>query len=140
MSIPISQFIHLPFPPWYPWICFLHLCLYYCFINKIIYTNFFRFTYVFSSVTQSCSTLCDLMNCSMPRLPVHHQLSESIQTQVHRVDDAIHPSHPLLSPSPPAFNLSQPSGSFLRSQFFASGGQSIGASASGSVLPMNIRD
>ena len=59
-----------------------------------------------SSVTQSCLAFCDPMNCSMPRLPVHHQLLELAQTHVHRVGDAILPSHPLSSPSPPAFNLS----------------------------------
>ena len=56
----------------------------------------------FSSVAQSCPTLCDPMDCSMPGLPVHHQLLEFTQTHVHRVIDAIQPSHPLLSPSPPA--------------------------------------
>ena len=56
----------------------------------------------FSSVAQSCPTLCKPMNCSMPGLPVHHQLPEFTQTHVHRVSDAIQPSHPLLSPSPPA--------------------------------------
>ena len=61
----------------------------------------------FSSVAQSCPTLCDPMNRSMPGLPVHHQLPESTQTHVHRVSDAIQPSHLLLSPSPPALNLSQ---------------------------------
>ena len=61
----------------------------------------------FSSVAQLCLTLCDPMDCSTPGLPVHHQLSEFTQTHVHRVGDAIKPSHPLLSPSPPAFNLSQ---------------------------------
>ena len=60
----------------------------------------------FSSVAQSCPTLCDPMNCSTPGLPVHHQLWESTQTHVHRVGDAIQPSHPLLSPSPPAPNPS----------------------------------
>ena len=60
-----------------------------------------------SSVTQSCPTLCDPVNHSMPGFPVHHQLPEFTQTHVHRVGDAIQPSHPLLSPSPPAFNLSQ---------------------------------
>ena len=63
--------------------------------------------------------------------------SESTQTHVHFVDDAIQPSHPLLSPSPPALNLSQHQGSFQMSQLFTSGGQSIGVSASTSVLPMN---
>ena len=61
----------------------------------------------FSSVTQSCLTLCDPMNGSMPGLPVHHQLPEFTETHVHRVSDAIQPSHPLSSPSPPAPNPSQ---------------------------------
>ena len=61
----------------------------------------------FSSVTQSCPTLCDPMNYSMPGLPVHQQLLEFTQTHVHRVSDAIQPSHPLLAPSPPAPNPSQ---------------------------------
>ena len=59
------------------------------------------------SVTQSCPTLCDPMNCSTPGLPVHHQLPEFTQTHVHRVSDAIQPSHPLSPPSPPAPNPSQ---------------------------------
>ena len=66
----------------------------------------------FSSVAQSCPTLCDPMNHSTPGLPVHHQLSESTQTHIHWVSDAIQPSHPLLSPSPPALNLSQHQGLF----------------------------
>ena len=66
----------------------------------------------FSSVTQSCPTLCDPMNCSTPGLPVHHQLPASTQTHVHCVGDAIQPSHPLSSPSPPALNLSQHQGLF----------------------------
>ena len=60
----------------------------------------------FSSVTWLCPTLCNPMDCSTPDLPVHHQLPEFTQTHVHRVGDAIQPSHPLLSPSRPAFNLS----------------------------------
>ena len=60
-----------------------------------------------SSVVQSCPTLCDPMNCSTPGLPVHHQLPEFTQTHVHQVSDAIQPSHPLSSPSPPAPNPSQ---------------------------------
>ena len=60
-----------------------------------------------SSVTQSCPTLCDPKDCSTPALHVHHQLLEFSQTHVHWVGDAIQPSHPLSSPSPPAFNLSQ---------------------------------
>ena len=66
----------------------------------------------FSSVAQSCPTLCDPMNRSTPGLPVHHQLPESTQTHVHRVSDAIQPSHRLSSPSPPALNLSQHQGLF----------------------------
>ena len=69
-------------------------------------------TYQFSSVAQSCPTHCDPMNRSIPGLPVHHQLPEITQTQVHRVGDAIQPSHPLLSPSPPAPNPSQHQGLF----------------------------
>ena len=61
----------------------------------------------FSSVTQSCPTVCDPMNRSMPGLPVHHQLPEFTQTRVHQVSDAIQPSHPQSSPSPPAPNPSQ---------------------------------
>ena len=61
----------------------------------------------FSSFTQSCPTLCNPMNHSMPGLPVHHQLPEFTQTQVHQVGDAIQPSHPRSSPSPPAPNPSQ---------------------------------
>ena len=64
----------------------------------------------FSSVTQSCLTLCDPMNRSTPGLPVHHQLLEFTQTRVHWVSDVIQPSHPLSSPSPPAINHSQHQG------------------------------
>ena len=68
----------------------------------------------FSSVAQLCPTLCDPVNRSTPGLPVHHQLPEFTQTHVHRVGDAIQPSHPLSSPSPPALNLSQHQGLFKR--------------------------
>ena len=64
----------------------------------------------FSSVAQSCPTLCDPMDCSTPGFPVHHQLPEFAQTHVHQVSNAIQPSHPLSSPSPSAFNLSQHQG------------------------------
>ena len=94
----------------------------------------------FSSVTQSCPTLCNPMNRSTPGLPVHHQLLKFTQTHVHRVGDAIQPSHPPLSPSPPAPNPSQHQGLFPNSQIFAWGGQSIGVSASASVLRMNTQD
>ena len=73
---------------------------------------FFTLMQVFSSVAQSCLTLCDPMDHSMPSLPVHHQLLELTQAHVHRVSDAIQPSHPLSSPSPPAFSLSQHQGLF----------------------------
>ena len=66
----------------------------------------------FSSVAQSCPTVCDLMGCSMPGFPVHHQLPELTQTHVHWVNDAIQPSQPLSSPSPPTFSLSQHQGLF----------------------------
>ena len=69
----------------------------------------------FSSVSQSCPTLCNPMNRSTPGLPVHHHLPEFTQTHIHRVGDAIQTSHPLLSPSPPASNLSQ-----HQSQLFSS--------------------
>ena len=75
------------------------------------------------------------MDYSTPGFPVHHQLPEFAQTHVHRVGDAIQPSHPLSPPSPPAFNLSQHQ-VFFQSHFLKSGGQNIGASASASVLPM----
>ena len=66
----------------------------------------------FSSVTQLCPTLCNPIDCSMPGPLVHHQLLECVQTHVHWVGDAIQPPHPLLSPCPPAFNLSQDQGLF----------------------------
>ena len=94
----------------------------------------------FGSVTPSCLSLCDSMNCSMPVLPVHHQLQEFTQIHVHWVGDAIQPSHPLSSPSPPALNLSQHQGLFQGVSSSHQGGQSIGVSASASVLPMNIQE
>ena len=71
----------------------------------------------FSSVAQSCLTLCDPMNRSMPGLPVHHQLLEFTQTHVHQVSDAIQPSHPLSSPSAPAPNPSQHHGKYMGKQW-----------------------
>ena len=88
----------------------------------------------FSSVTQLCSTLCDFMDCRMSGFPVHHQLQELTQTHVHQVGDAIQPSYPLLSPSPPAFSLFQHQGLFQ----WVSSSHQVGTSAS--VLPMNIQD
>ena len=90
------------------------------------------------SVAQSFLTLSDPTDCSTPGFPVFHHLLEVAQTHVHRVCDAIQPSPPLWSPSH-ALNLSA-SGAFLLSSLFTSGDQSIGASASASVLPMNIHD
>ncbi|CAN0527370.1 unnamed protein product [Rangifer tarandus platyrhynchus] len=83
----------------------------------------------------SCVQLCNPMDYSTPGFAVHHQLPVLAQTHVHRVSDAIQPSHPLSSPSPPTFQSFPASGSFQMSQFFASGGQSIGVSAS--VSPSN---
>ena len=97
------------------------------------------------SVAQSCATLCDPMDCSTPGFSVLHYLLEFAQTHVHWVSDVIQLSHPLLSPSLTALNLSQHQGlfqwvgSFPMSWLLTSGGQSIGASASASVLPMNIQ-
>ena len=72
------------------------------------FTQFCLFSSVqFSSVSQSCLTLCDPMNCCMPGHPVHHQLPQFTQTHIHRVGDVFHGSHPLSSPSPPAPNPSQ---------------------------------
>ena len=94
----------------------------------------------FSSVAQSCPTLCDPMDCSMPGYPVHHQLPELIRAHVHWVGDAIQPPHPLSFPSPPAFSLSQHQGLFQWVSSSQSDGQSIGVSASISVLPVSIQD
>ena len=83
--------------------------------EKIIYAcKFFLWYLQFSSVAQSCLTLCDPMNHSTPGLPVHHHLPEFTQTHVHRVGDTIQPSHPLLSPSPPSLNPSQHHSLFQR--------------------------
>ena len=88
-------------------------------------------------VAQSCPTLCDPMDGSMPGFPVHHWFPELDQTYVHQVGDAIQPPHPLSSSFPPAVK-DPASGSFPMNLFFASGGQNIGVSASASALPMNI--
>ena len=92
-----------------------------------------------SSVAQSGPTLCNHMDCSTPGFPLHYQLSDLAQTHVRWVGDAIQPSHPLSSPSPPALNLSQHQ-SLFKCQLFASGGQRIGVSASTSVLTVNTQD
>ena len=108
--------------------------------TRILRDKYYTFWYVsgqIRSVAQSCLTLCDPINCSTPSLPVHHKLPEFTETHGHRVKDAIQPSHPLSSPSPPAPNPSQ---SFPMSQLFAWGGQSNGVSALASFLPKNTQD
>ena len=109
-------------------------------IMVLIITGTLQFTYVqFTSVAQSCLTLCDSMNRSTPGLPVHHQLPKFTQTHVHQVCDAIQPSHPVVPFSSCPQSLPA-SGSFPMSQHFAWGGQSIRVSASASVLPMSTQD
>ena len=85
----------------------LHCCSANRFISTIFLDSIYRHSVQFSSVAQSCPTRCEPMNCSMPGLPVHHHLLEFTQTHVHRVNDAIQPSHPLSFPSLPAPNPSQ---------------------------------
>jgi len=102
----------------------------------------YHFSRICTSVqfsAQSCLTVWDPMDCSTPGFPVHHQLLELTQTHVHRVGNAIQPSHPVIpfSSCPQSFPAS---GSFQIGQFFVSNDQSIGASASASVLPKNIQD
>ena len=106
----------------------------------LIYVKFPYLSSVqFSSVTQSCLILCDPMDCNTPGLTVHHQFLELAQTHVHWVSDAIQPSHPLSSPSPPAFNLPQHQGLF---QWVSSSHQVakvLGVSALASVFPSIIQ-
>ena len=95
----------------------IHIVKHKCNITDLIWTwaqtrEYSHCSVQFSLVAQSCPTLCYPMNHSTPGLPVHHQLLELAQTHVHCVGDAIQPSHPLSSPSPPAFNLSQHQGHF----------------------------
>ena len=112
-------------------------CKFYLSFDRFI-SNYFVFwcyskwfsSVQFSSVAQSCPTLCDPTDCSMPGLPIHHQLPEFTQTHVRWVGDAMQTSHPLLSPSSPDFNLSQHQG-LQMSQLFASGGQSISERVTG---------
>ena len=89
---------------------YLYVALFLC---SLCGFNIFSGLYWFSSVAQLCLTLCDPIDGSTPVFSVHHQLPEFTQTHVHQVSDAIQPSHPLLSPSPPAFNLSQHQGLFV---------------------------
>ena len=94
----------------------------------------------FSSVAQSCLTLCDPMDCRMPGFPVHHQFLELAHTHVHRVSDGIQLSPALFIPFSSCHQSFQASGSFPMSQFFELGGQSTAVSTLVSVLPMNIQD
>ena len=94
----------------------------------------------FSSVAQSCPTLCDLMDCSTPGFPVYHQLPELAQTHAHWEGDTIQPISSSVIPFSSHLQSFPASGSFQMSYFFPAGGRSIGVSASASVLPMNIQD
>ena len=108
-------------------------------LTSIIWSLFFLLTcWCCCSVTKSCLTLCDLMNYSTPCFSVHNYLPEFAQTHVHWISDAIQPSHPL-SPTSLVINFSPTSRSFPMCQLFPSGGQSTGASASASFLPMDIQ-
>ena len=121
-STKLSSPLYSRFPPT---ICFTHGHIYIChhFFPNLSHLSspplhvhmsvfYVCVSIQFSSVAQSCLTLCDPLNHSTPGLPVHHQLLESTQTHVHCVGDAIQPSHPLSSPSPPSLNLSQHQGLF----------------------------
>ena len=94
----------------------------------------------FSPVIQSCLILFDPMDCSMPGLPVHHQLPEFNQTDVHQLGDAIQPSHTLSSPSPPAFYLSQHPRLFQRVSSLHQVAKVLEFQLQASVLPMNTQD
>ena len=94
----------------------------------------------FSSVAQSCPTLCDPMNCSTPGLPVHHQLPEFTQTHIHRVGDAFQPFSSSVVPFSSCSQSHPASESFPVSQLFTWGGQSIGVSALASVLQKDTQD
>ena len=114
-----------------PW-CFIQRSWKLC-PHKYLHTNGYN---QFSSVAQSCPTLCDPMNCSTPGLPVHHHLLEFTQTHVHRVSDAIPPSPPLSSPFSSHLQSFPESGSFQMSQFFTSDGLKY-CSFSFSITPSN---
>ena len=102
--------------------------------------TFIKRLFQFSSVTQSCLTLCDPMDCSMPGIPVYHQLLELTQTHVHWVGDAIQSSHPLSSPSPPALNLCQHQGRFKWVSLSQQLAKVLEFQLQQSILPMNIQD
>ena len=106
----------LPSETWGKYVCVciyicmcvcMYVCMYVYISQSVLVCVYFMNACQFSSVSQSCPTLCDPMDCSMPGFPVHHQLLKLAQTHVHWENDAIQPSHPLLSPFPPVFNFSQ---------------------------------
>ena len=105
----MREFVILPFSycPWLAW------DITRCYVDCVKWVEeYIPYSLEFSSVAQSCPTLCDPMNCSIPGLPVHHKLPEFTQTHAHWVGNVIQPSHPLSSPSPPAPNPSQHQGLF----------------------------
>ena len=114
MVFPLARLCHCLFYP--SWCCYLPFVVETLFIQFQLpfQRNYFICSVQFSSVTQSCPTLCDPVNHSTRGLPVHHKLPELTQTYAHRVGDVIQPSHPLASPSPPAPNPSQHQGLFQR--------------------------
>ena len=122
------------------WSCWIYLCFCFSKLKSHTTVRYFSIAFIvqFSSVAQSCPTLCNPMNRSTPGLTVRHQLLEFTQTHVHQVGDAIQPSHSLSSPSPPAPNPSQHQ-SFPVSQLIAWGGQSTRVSALASFLPKNTQ-
>ena len=116
----------------FQFICFF--CLLVCLYSLLCFSD------QFSSVTQSCPTLCDPMNGSIPGLPVHHQLL-GVYSNSFPLSQWCHPTNlSSIFPFSSRLQYSSASGSFQMSQFFTSGGQSIGVSASASVLPMDIQD
>ena len=113
------------------WLCFLWL--------RSPFVHCHQICCCCCSFAKSCPTLCSPTNCSMPGFPVLHYFPEFVQTLIHWVSDVIQPSHPLLLPFPLALNLSQHQALYQWIGLCISG-QSIGASASASVLPMNTQD
>ena len=114
---------------------FNKISFYWGFSKKKLEIKSWQISCCLCSVTKSCPTFCNPMDCSKPGFPAHHQLPELAQTHVHGVSDAIQPSHPLSSPSSRAPNPVPASKSFPMSHLFAWGGQSTGVSALTSFLP-----
>ena len=112
--------------------------------NVFAYNYGFLISYIlsvqFSSVAQSCLTLCDPRDCSMPGFPIHHQLPEPTQTHVHCIGDAIQPSHSLSSTSPPMFNLSKHQGFFRQVRSWHRLDKILEFWLQHQSFPMNIQD